>query len=284
MTKIIALFFSLLIALPLFAANDGRAIRSNWPCMDAVANCVGLEFQSISFKVTMRFRHGHYALSQPLYLEATINGTSQQIEVTNTHYNNSAAAFTALIGYTTLGQPRYGYVNDVEFNFVFPMTTGTPDFDYKFTLVDDDGNPFDIASYPTLMAMFDPPTNLLSYTVDSIDEITEEGNKDICPNLNCGLSSRLNQSNTLTDQLTTFPNPFNNQVTVNYITETDNNSTVIEVLDIQGKTIQQLIQNDEAAGQQQAVLETADLSSGVYFARISNADGVQTVKLVKQME
>lgn len=291
MSKIIALFFSLLIALPLFAANEGRAIRSNWPCMDAIGNCVGQDQQSITFTVSLRFKQGAYTSQQPVIVKATVDGdmgtpTTQYASISSSKINNLATANSELVGFTPLGQPRYALVNDVNVKFTFQMAGTNTEFDFEFVMLDANYNTFPIEGYPNLMAMQNPPMGLPSYTIDHVDQITEIGNKKICTGHVCETNpgARLPQPALETDQLTTFPNPFNNQITLNYQTPTNNSSTVIELIDIQGKTIQQLIRTEETAGQQQITLETIDLSAGVYFARITNGEDVQTAKIVKQME
>jgi Pregnancy-associated plasma protein-A/Secretion system C-terminal sorting domain len=74
-----------------------------------------------------------------------------------------------------------------------------------------------------------------------------------------------------------YPNPFSNQVTVNFIKETDITGKVIRLYDITGKLfITQIVQT------QKTILNVSSLPSGMYFLKVEGGDALKVFKLIKQ--
>ncbi len=81
--------------------------------------------------------------------------------------------------------------------------------------------------------------------------------------------------------LSTKPNPFSAQTTLEY-SLTKEATVSLQVFDLQGRTVAQLIDHQkQAAGKQQQIWNAQHLPSGVYYYQL-NVDGyTQTKKLVK---
>ncbi len=81
--------------------------------------------------------------------------------------------------------------------------------------------------------------------------------------------------------LSTKPNPFGSQTTIEY-TLTKEATVSLQVFDLQGRTVAQLLDHQkQAAGKQQQIWNAQHLPSGVYYYQL-NVDGyTQTKKLVK---
>ncbi|MEE9552992.1 MAG: T9SS type A sorting domain-containing protein [candidate division Zixibacteria bacterium] len=72
-----------------------------------------------------------------------------------------------------------------------------------------------------------------------------------------------------------YPNPFNASTTINYSLPEGSNVT-IDVYDIIGRKIKTLFSDHQSAGQHSVVWNADNVSSGVYFYRISSDDYSQT--------
>ncbi|TKJ41064.1 hypothetical protein CEE37_05200 [candidate division LCP-89 bacterium B3_LCP] len=79
--------------------------------------------------------------------------------------------------------------------------------------------------------------------------------------------------------LHSFPNPFNPTTTISFSLPVAG-SVKISVYDIQGNLVTTLADKWLAPGSYQAPFNAGDLSSGIYFARITTGDFTQTQKLV----
>ncbi len=81
--------------------------------------------------------------------------------------------------------------------------------------------------------------------------------------------------------LSTKPNPFHSQTTIEY-TLTEESNVSLQIFDLQGRVIAQLLdQKQQTAGKQQQTWNAQQLPSGVYYYQL-NVDGyTQTKKLVK---
>jgi Pregnancy-associated plasma protein-A/Secretion system C-terminal sorting domain len=80
----------------------------------------------------------------------------------------------------------------------------------------------------------------------------------------------------VTAGLTVYPNPFNDQVTVNYKNLKDIAGKTIRVYDVMGKVV-----FEQAAQAQQTVISLHQLAAGVYFLHIQGALNAPVMKLVK---
>ncbi len=81
--------------------------------------------------------------------------------------------------------------------------------------------------------------------------------------------------------LSTKPNPFSSETTIEY-TLTEESNVSLQIFDLQGRVIAQLLdQKQQTAGKQQQTWNAQQLPSGVYYYQL-NVDGyTQTKKLVK---
>jgi hypothetical protein len=91
---------------------------------------------------------------------------------------------------------------------------------------------------------------------------------------NDGTSSSVETVNNTTSSLV-YPNPAHNQI---IIENKEAFSGKIQILDITGKTVKQIIANKK-------LLQTIDinnLQSGIYFLRLQRNDTIETIKFIKQ--
>jgi hypothetical protein len=76
-----------------------------------------------------------------------------------------------------------------------------------------------------------------------------------------------------------YPNPFNPTTTIDY--EVAKNSVVkIELYDLLGQKIRELVNQRQAPGKYQVKLDASDLSTGVYFYKMQAGNFVQTHKML----
>jgi endo-1,4-beta-xylanase len=76
-----------------------------------------------------------------------------------------------------------------------------------------------------------------------------------------------------------FPNPFNPATTIRYsISQTS--KVTLKVFDLLGKEIQTLVNTAQMPGQYQVTFDARNLTSGVYFYRLTAGSSVETKKLV----
>jgi|GEM_PF-3560311 len=287
MKSILSLVFCTLFTYSSFAAIDGRAIRSNWDCMSSAFECVGTTNGSLEFDIKLRFQPNQTSLP-PCFLNAEVNGQPYEIPISIADINNGQV-INSLIAYDANGNEVYGDVVDLRFPLSFEMELGTS-VTYSFSLTTTNNAPFPIQNHTDLMSMLNPYPGMTSFVIDHLDQIVEDGTKQTC-HRNCDenltVVRPMARQNTTLSSLSSpvvTPNPFDHSVTVNYETLSPGNSTLIELIDIQGKTVQQFISNDGSVGNHAVGLNTEELSAGMYLCRISNSEGVKTVKLLKQVE
>ncbi len=78
-----------------------------------------------------------------------------------------------------------------------------------------------------------------------------------------------------------FPNPFNNQFTVELTT--DRSETVrIDVADVVGKMVKSITNRSLNRGQHQIPVSGHDLNPGIYFVRVQVGKAVKTIRMVKK--
>lgn len=78
--------------------------------------------------------------------------------------------------------------------------------------------------------------------------------------------------------LTSYPNPFN-QTTIIQYNSPNNTFVYLDIYDIMGRKIQRLIEANQSAGEHQVLWNVADISSGIYFARLQNSHDSKTIKV-----
>jgi len=223
-----------------------------------------------------------------MFLTAEIDGQVQEIQITVADINNGNVT-NSIVGYDSNNQGVFEDVVDLFFPLSFGIPPGSTSITYSFSLATTNGAPFPIHIHDDLMSVIKPIPGMTSYSINTTDQVVEAGTKHICPrSCDFGLPAyplpRLNTTLSSLSSPVVTPNPFDHSVIVNYETLSPSNSTLIELIDIQGKTVQQQISNDTYAGRQFVALNTKELSAGMYLCRISNSEGVKTVKLLKQTE
>lgn len=84
---------------------------------------------------------------------------------------------------------------------------------------------------------------------------------------------------TITNTLDVFPNPLSNNATIQYVIG-KTSAIQLELLDVQGKIVQELFSGIVDAGTYQASLQRNQLASGVYLLQMISEDGIVTKKVV----
>ena len=76
-----------------------------------------------------------------------------------------------------------------------------------------------------------------------------------------------------------YPNPFNSSTTISYNLQSAD-FIKIDIFDIQGRCIDKPVRGFESAGYHQVVWEPGEISSGIYFIRLSTHDISKTEKII----
>lgn len=76
-----------------------------------------------------------------------------------------------------------------------------------------------------------------------------------------------------------YPNPFNPNTNIKYQI-TNNSFVTLKVFDVNGREISTLVNEKQSAGTYEANFDASDLSSGVYFYRITAGDYEKTIRMV----
>ena len=104
---------------------------------------------------------------------------------------------------------------------------------------------------------------------------------DICPTDSNNLCNQIpNLSSTSEVQFRTYPVPFDNELNVIYNFEYDTNVN-IEIFDIRGVRIQNVIDNNYVNGTQgKATLDMSNIDNQMYFVRVSTNKGALVKKVI----
>ncbi|MFT5383770.1 MAG: hypothetical protein ACI81W_001170, partial [Saprospiraceae bacterium] len=78
-----------------------------------------------------------------------------------------------------------------------------------------------------------------------------------------------------------FPSPFENNFTLRF-SILENAKVSVDLYDVLGKVIKNVSNQTVSAGTHDVFIETHQLPSGVYFARIQAGDSVKTMRVVKR--
>jgi hypothetical protein len=136
--------------------------------------------------------------------------------------------------------------------------------------VSDPPNPIFAGSYPVLPADIYVSGNYIYVTDGSSLQILKFNPTGISEARNplCNLSLSQN-----------YPNPFNIQTTIQYSLPTQSPVT-IDIFDILGRKIETLAEGMKPAGNNRAMWDASNQSSGIYFYRIRAGDKIETRKMV----
>ena len=99
--------------------------------------------------------------------------------------------------------------------------------------------------------------------------------------LNPGVTAT--QDISLANDLSSFPNPIQSDLTLNYTLQDAQNNISVELINVEGKIVAPLLTNvSRSQGKQtENIRLSEDLTSGVYFIRIKTAELVSQIKIVK---
>ncbi|MBO6515569.1 MAG: T9SS type A sorting domain-containing protein [Bacteroidia bacterium] len=82
-----------------------------------------------------------------------------------------------------------------------------------------------------------------------------------------------------TQELEVYPNPANLQFTVSYFNP-DFGKTSIQVLDISGRVVYEIVEDATPTGDQENIISTSGLTPGVYTVRLSTVNHTTTQKIL----
>ncbi|MCB2222019.1 MAG: T9SS type A sorting domain-containing protein [Bacteroidetes bacterium] len=82
------------------------------------------------------------------------------------------------------------------------------------------------------------------------------------------------------DNFTIIPNPLGLSSFITY-TLRDNSHVTLEILDLSGRSIEHLVNENQQQGKQQVIFNTEGLKPGIYFCTLKTSDGMQTRKIIK---
>ncbi|MBP9187617.1 MAG: T9SS type A sorting domain-containing protein, partial [Bacteroidia bacterium] len=114
--------------------------------------------------------------------------------------------------------------------------------------------------------------NKLYYRLQQLDENGKFEYSTVVPVVN---------TEALTSEITAYPNPFNDKLTVT-ISDAKAGVATIEVMDLSGRLMYSVNQTIDNGNQTLTINELSNLSQGVYFVRISTSGNTKVVKMIKQ--
>ncbi|MCW3072090.1 MAG: hypothetical protein JWO44_1980 [Bacteroidetes bacterium] len=118
------------------------------------------------------------------------------------------------------------------------------------------------------------------WDVDTMNYITKSIGipiSDTCGHISVGI----NEQNSITENLTVYPNPATNQISVEF-TLIDNKHTFIEVKNVLGQTVKKIDGSSISNGVNRTEINVNELPNGLYFIQLKNGDKVSSIKVVKQ--
>ena len=118
-----------------------------------------------------------------------------------------------------------------------------------------------------------PESDVRNYLFDEFQHI---------PIINSCLTTSTNNSEPIPNiTVNSFPNPFDNQFTVELIT--DRSETVrIDLADVLGKTVKTVTNRSVSQGNHQISISGHDLNPGIYFVRVQIGKAVKTMRVVRR--
>jgi hypothetical protein len=114
--------------------------------------------------------------------------------------------------------------------------------------------------------------SVYSWNVSSIGHYQYDENSS-------GIDELLNKANTL--QISVFPNPAINLLTVKYNLPTDD-KMLISVFDLQGKLLIEIIKGNIAKGEHEENLDLSKFPAGQYVCRLSGQTNTISKNIIKQ--
>ena len=77
-----------------------------------------------------------------------------------------------------------------------------------------------------------------------------------------------------------YPNPFNPVTNIKFTVESDRAFVELNIIDIQGRLVNQLVQNSYAYGEHEVMFKANTLSSGIYFVQLITEKDIKYSKIV----
>jgi hypothetical protein len=90
----------------------------------------------------------------------------------------------------------------------------------------------------------------------------------------------INEALTKNDNISIFPNPFNDKTTIEIIRDSRDQSVKIDLFNSEGRLVKTILNKSIIPNVEHITLFREDLKSGVYFLRISNSSEMFIKKLV----
>ena len=284
----------ILISQHLIANDEGRAIRSNWYCMDAALGCAGIYDHGseteglLSFSATIRFRPFEYNSFPDPYIQLEAGNTSVVLPISQNEIADVNNHSTELIGYDSKGGKIFDVVSDITFFFTAYIPIENDRFEYYIGLVNYGKQPYPVWNYDRLTAPFYPDNSWTSFKINKVGHIIETMVKPICANTPCaGPPTRLVASE-IEDvapqqlEMSVTPNPFNDRLNISYQLTESTEQVEFEVLDVTGKTMHRTTKNNLSKGNHQLALDSSNWTPGIYICKIQGNNERNTIKIVKQ--
>jgi hypothetical protein len=93
-----------------------------------------------------------------------------------------------------------------------------------------------------------------------------------------GFSEKFNNSgSSVTCKI--FPNPFSNEVTIQYVLD-HAGFVFLEIIDFYGQKVTSLVNEKQRAGKHQIEFDASELPAGIYFYSLNTSHGKQTGKMI----
>ena len=77
-----------------------------------------------------------------------------------------------------------------------------------------------------------------------------------------------------------YPNPFNPVTNIKFTVESERAFVELNIIDIQGRLVNQLVQNSYAYGEHEVMFKANTLSSGIYFVQLITEKDIKYSKIV----
>lgn len=88
--------------------------------------------------------------------------------------------------------------------------------------------------------------------------------------------------NELENSFNLYPNPTNNQMTINYTVNTSDNNVSLKIFDVIGNIVYEQYLGEKSTGKYNDVINVSNLSNGMYFCKLQVGTDIITKQLIKQ--
>jgi len=143
----------------------------------------------------------------------------------------------------------------------------------KIGFVEGEGN----SSTPTSYSYIDVNVNKLDNLKYRLKQLDFDGAFEYSPVVGITLEKIILPSNFSLDN--NYPNPFNPKTTITYEIA-DENFISMKIFDMQGKELNNLVEQNQLPGKYSVEFDGSDLSSGVYFCRLTSGNDTKLIKML----